>query len=182
MRYISQYQSLELIAVDGTVLHRFKNGSLIIGDPTLDTAGNAIPVTFTGTDSQKYTNLYSAGATDLEKIGLGNIFFEAPPIASPATNTIDDTGVWYQVLTGTVIYNGVTYKAGELFLSVDTFDDSTGTGTFALDVPHQFKLSPVEHNQRSEYYKTTQLAIGDESSWNEQNWESTVDSDLGAVR
>lgn len=182
MRYVSQYQSLELIAVDGTVLHRFKNGVLVVGDAALNTTGNKIPVTFSGTDSQKYTNLYSTASTDIEKVGLGKLFWEAPPIASPATNTVDDSGVWYQVLTGTVTYNGTTYKAGDLFFTEATFNDTTGTGTFALDVPHDYKLSPVEHNQRSEYYKTTQLAIGDESSWNEQNWESTVDSDLGAVR
>ncbi len=179
MRYISQYQRLDLIAIDGTILHRFKNGVLQIGDPTLNTAGNVIPVTFVASkDSLNYTNLYPALGTDIQRAGLGNIFWEAPPLTNAATLTVN---AYYKVLTGSVTYKTVVYKAGDVFQCVTGTTAFTGSGTIALDVPHEYKTS-IETNFRSQNFVDDHLAIGDESSWDEQNWGAIQDTNLGAIR
>lgn len=174
MRYVHKHGRGALIAVDGTVLWQgntkliWEDNFLVVGSTTTNVgAGNAIVPDFTNTvNSKKYQTLYPAGATDLEKVGLGIDFWEAPTLLQADAVV---AGVWYKVLTGTVTNNNITYGKGARFKAVGT--SFTGTGSICRDVPEEW-YKPDEHNMRSEAFKLNNLERGDESSWNEQTWGS----------
>jgi hypothetical protein len=181
MRYISHIHELALITKPANVTpalddpnpvakYRFYAGELIVGDPTTNSgAGNAI-------DATDLYVLYPSGSNDLEKAGLGKIFFEAPYIAaSSATLT---AGKAYIVLKGQVTWNGGTYGEGEFF-RVNTGDPTSVTedvpgSIIALDIsnfdigtePHRY----FEHKIIQAWYKVNNLVHGDEAEWDASRW------------
>lgn len=93
--------------------------------------------------------------------GYQGTFFEAPEI-SGTTNGIAEC--WYEVLSGTVLYNGVTYMVGDSFKVVTgilSIDGMTGTGTYALSVHPLVKKCACF---TAEEFKIQHLEVGDESS------------------
>lgn len=160
MRYISKNPELVLLLTNGKEAFEFKNGVLVVGDPTTATgAGNFIDpaktYTFPESDSTTFTLMEVfptdlAGATTAKiemcgqgsladplgaPIGLRGYFFEAPVLTGTSASVPAKKNIEYVVLTGTVTYNGVTYKVGEHFVTDGTVTATTGTGTFALIFP-----------------------------------------------
>lgn len=179
MRYTSAAPRLDIVSTNGSVLHRFYNNVLVIGDPTLGTAGNVIPANTGLTDPNlDYMIVVPGGATDLDKIGRNVTFWETPVLTNAATLV---AGSWYQVLSATITYMTVVYYPGQFFQCVTGNLSFTGSGTICLDIPHEYKKEK-EHNQRSQSFAIDHLAVGDESSWFDPDYGATLDSSLGAVR
>lgn len=192
MRYIAIDDSLVLLAASGKPKYQFKNGVLQIGTPTGTGAGNEIEPDLTNTDlDSKMMELYPAGATALEKVGLNSTFFQAPPIV--ATGTLA-SGSYYQLLSGTADLTGANY-VGKFALvlpsqvpSVDLTDFPLGyviRATAAITVPAgdatwALSLAPrwlddQEHNLRSEHFIINELTtFKDESSWNDKTRSSRI--------
>jgi hypothetical protein len=159
MRYIAKYGRLILQKTDGTIAYRFNNHTLIVGNPTTGTgSGNAI-------DYSGLIELFPSAGTAAEKAGLNTLFWEAPVV----TNAADlQDGEHYEVLTGSVLYNGVRYVPGEVF------QFATG-GSVAFDPGTQVALIPVaalewydstvRNHAAKEYFKYLQLEWGDEAYW-----------------
>lgn len=182
MRYISQYENLVLIT-DSTnqtpplddpnpkAVYTFSPtglgyGVYIAGDPTTDTGtGNAI-------DPTGVMVLYPGAATDLEKIGLGKIFWESPELDNSATL---DVGKVYEVLRGSIEYNSKTYNEGDRFTVVTGATSFTGDGIIALAIDN-FDLTASENglNHRKWWYYVNNLSsYADEAIWDEGNWRGT---------
>lgn len=168
MRYISPIHRHRIYRNDGSVAYEFERGELIVGDPTLNTAGNVIVATpIVGNNEGSVQVLYPAGSTDLGKAGLGVTFFAAPPLATgAATATV---GVRYEVVTGSVTNGGVTYKQRDIFVATST--TTGGTGTFSVSIPAAFaEINPEQF--RNEHFKINHLLRGDEASFSIQGPES----------
>lgn len=140
------------------------HGELVIGSLTTNSgAGNYIDAGLqSNTDDQLQliypTDLDGNAVTRLEMAGLGTLtgvtltsgavsplsaghrlFFEAPTLTSTSDSVPATAGIWYKVLTGTTIYDGTTYVAGQRFETDGTTTATTGTGTFRLDIPPELK-------------------------------------------
>lgn len=192
MRYIAIDDSLLLLAASGKPKYQFKNGVLQIGTATGTGAGNEIEPDLTNTDlDSKMMETYPAGATALEKVGLNNLFFQAPPIVVNGTLAL---GSYYQLLSGTADLTGANYT-GRFVLtlpsqvpSVDLTDFPLGyiiRVTTAITVPAgdatwALALAPrwqddQEHNLRSESFIANSLTtFKDESSWNDRTRSSRI--------
>lgn len=192
MRYIAIDDSLALLAASGKAKYTFKNGVLQIGTATGTGAGNEIVPDLTGTDlDSKMQTLYPAGASELEKVGLNNLFFQAPPIVAAGTLA---SGSYYTLLSGTADLTGANY-AGKYTLvlpsqvpSLDLTDFPLGfviKATAAITVPAgdatwALALQPrwlddQEHNLRSEHFIVNELTtFKDESSWNGKTYSSRI--------
>ena len=192
MRYIAIDDSLALLAASGKAKYTFKNGVLQIGTATGTGAGNEIVPDLTGTDlDSKMQTLYPAGASELEKVGLNNLFFQAPPIIAAGTLA---SGSYYTLLSGTADLTGANY-AGKYTLvlpsqvpSLDLTDFPLGfviKATAAITVPAgdatwALALQPrwlddQEHNLRSEHFIVNELTtFKDESSWNGKTYSSRI--------
>ncbi len=179
MRYISHYKRLVLISKEQNVsppindtnpvgLYQFYNGELIVGDPTATGAGNEI-------DGSKLMVLFPNGANDLEKAGLGKIFFEAPPL-DPTTVT---TAGKYRVLSGDVVLDGKTYHEGSVITVTGTpsWTGTPATSRIALDIsnfpvigtePYEYFIPEII----SAWYKTVNLIYGDEAEWRGDTWSA----------
>lgn len=169
MRYVSHILDLPLVTYGGEQKYKFNGGVLVVGDPTLNSDA-ADKIDATQTSPVKETELqvlYDAGSTDLEKVGLNKLFWEAPPI-TPGTSTVT-AGKYYEVIKGKVRYNGVDYKVGQKFWGVtgvaDSSDPYETSGRFAYAVPpeyakdgccngrtERFKLAHLEHGQEAKSY------------------------------
>lgn len=192
MRYIAIDDSLLLLAASGKPKYQFKNGVLQIGTATGTGAGNEIEPDLTNTDlDSKMMETYPAGASALEKVGLNNLFFQAPPIVAAGTLAL---GSYYQLLSGTADLTGANYT-GRFVLtlpsqvpSVDLTDFPLGyiiRVTTAITVPAgdatwALALAPrwqddQEHNLRSEAFIANSLTtFKDESSWNDRTRSSRI--------
>lgn len=162
MRYISQFADLVLYRKNGSAAHQFENGVLTIGDATLNTAGNVIDAA-QAAEATDIQQPYSTGS-NLQKAGLDQTFFEAPPITpGAATVTLDKR---YKVLSGAVTYNGVSYSPGENFTGVTgvTASSTSNGGIFALDIPYEFDKN-LTGQFYNEHHKIKSTLHGDESSW-----------------
>jgi hypothetical protein len=188
MRYIAIDDSLVLLAASGKPKYQFKNGVLQVGTATGTGAGNEIVPDLAGTDlDSKMQTLYPTGATDLAKVGLDEIFFQAPPIVAAGTLA---SGSYYTLLSGTADLTGANY-AGKYTLvfpsqvpSADLTDFPLGyviKATAAITVPAgdatwALSLTPrwlddQEHNLRSEAFIMNELTtFKDESSWNSKTY------------
>lgn len=160
MRYISKNPELVLILTNGKEAFEFKNGVLVVGDPTTNVgAGNFIDpaqtYTFPETGTATFTLMQVfptdlAGATTnaIEMCGQGSLadplgnplglrgyFFEAPVLTGTSASVPAKKNIEYVVLTGTVIYNSTIYTVGDHFITDGVTTATTGTGTFALVYP-----------------------------------------------
>jgi len=190
MRYIAIDDSLTLLAASGKIKYQFKNGVLQVGTATGTGAGNEIVPDLAGTDlDSKMQTLYPAGATDLAKVGLDEIFFQAPPIVAAGTLA---SGSYYTLLSGTADLTGANY-AGKYTLvlpsqvpSLDLADFPlgfvikataaitvpAGDATWALSLTPRY-LDDQEHNLRSEAFIMNELTtFKDESSWNAKTYSA----------
>jgi hypothetical protein len=159
MRYISKYGRLILQKTDGTIAYRFNNHTLIVGDPTTGTgSGNAI-------DYSGLVQLFPSAGTAAEKAGLNTLFWEAPVV----TNAADlEDGEHYEVLTGSVLYNGVRYVPGEVFKFATGGSVAFDSGTQVALVPVaalEWYDSTVRNHAAKEYFQYLQLEWGDEAYW-----------------
>jgi hypothetical protein len=85
-------------------------------------------------------------------------FYPAPILTAGTDVVVATEGVFYEVLTGSVIYNSVVYTVGEVFEAVSGHTSTAGTtGTFALTFPPDG--CQVD---RTCLFKQEQLAEGDE--------------------
>ena len=165
---------------DGTTGYLFENGVLDLGGASIVTTNLQV----LGTDTEIFWAATPGSPTAIERTGLGNTFFLANSTATgAASNTV---GEWYDVLTGPVINGGVTYVAGQRYKATAT--TTSGAGTFAVSLASEYWRQP-ELDERAESFRKAHLGIGDEATWDNQNWESdepsTGDTDgtlLGWVR
>jgi uncharacterized cupin superfamily protein len=159
MRYISKYGRLILQKTDGTIAYRFNNHTLIVGDPTMGTGSeNAI-------DYSGLIELFPSASTAAEKAGLNTLFWEAP-VVTHAANLQD--GEHYEVLTGSVLYNGVRYVPGEVFRFTTGGSVAFESGTQVALIPVaalEWYDSTVRNHAAKEYFKYLQLEWGDEAYW-----------------
>ncbi len=159
MRYISKYGRLILQKTDGTIAYRFNNHTLIVGDPTTGTgSGNAI-------DYSGLIELFPSASTAAEKAGLNTLFWEAPVV----TNAADlQDGEHYEVLSGSVLYNGTRYVPGEVFRFATGGSVAFEAGTQVARIPVEaleWYDSTVRNHAAKEYFKYLQLEWGDEAYW-----------------
>jgi hypothetical protein len=112
----------------------------------------------------------ATSCTDLQDgWSLSRTFFEAPAITPGATTVV--VGAYYEVIKGTVVYNGVTYKKGKIFLGVtgQTTTSTTDGGLFALSV---YPLLNNKDTFLDEEFKIKLLQTGNESTG---YWEPDID-------
>lgn len=190
MRYIAIEDSLTLLAASGKIKYQFKNGVLQVGTATGTGAGNEIVPDLSGTDlDSKMQTLYASAGTDLGKVGLDEIFFQAPPIVAAGTLA---SGSYYTLLSGTADLTGANYSGKYTLVlpsqvpSLDLTDFPLGyviKATAAITVPAgdatwSLALSPRwlednEHNLRSEAFIMNELTtFKDESSWNSKTYSA----------
>lgn len=190
MRYIAIDDSLVLLAASGKPKYQFKNGVLQVGTATGTGAGNEIVPDLASTDlDAKMQTLYPSGANDLAKVGLGQLFFQAPPIVAAGTLA---SGSYYTLLSGTADLTGANYTGKYTLVlpsqvpSLDLVDFPLGfviKATAAITVPAgdatwALALEPrwlddQEHNMRSEYFVVNELTtFKDESSWNSKTYSA----------
>lgn len=191
MRYRSFKSGLALLSEYGDAKYTFQNYVLIVGDPTLDTAGNVIITDVGGTDPKSAMQTpYPLAGTDLEKVGLGKFFIKAPPITS--TGTLDNgtvTGPYYELITGSADLANAAYVGKyEVVLPANLSGLTAGPGvvikvtaditvpadgsTWAL-APSPEYLEDEDHDMRPESFIMNNLTtFKDESSWNPTTWGS----------
>lgn len=198
MRYITPSHSLRLVQKNGEVgkyastPYQFENGVLIIGDATLDTAGNCIVPNLAATDGTAMQTLVAGGATDLAKIGMGTLgtdasyagqiqgqFYQAPTKSVAGSTQGLTIGLWYKMLTGSVTHNSVVYTAPQRFKATSTAN-FTGTGTLHQDLDSNL-WTQDELNERAEAYKLAYTLNGDEAVWNDPTFAPTIKA-MGWVR
>jgi hypothetical protein len=102
---------------------------------------------------------------NIENGWMGRLFFQAPLLTATVAAPI--AGSWYQVLSGSVTYNGVVYTAGSprrsyfkitaataITIAVDT------QATFSLALPPEMRNTPCEN--LDEQFRIKHLLYGDE--------------------
>lgn len=161
-RWITHQSNLTLFNQDGSMAYRFGDqGVLIVGDPTTRTgSANDIDSALKPTDPDKQlmrvydTDLLGAQTVCDEMCGEGSLvsldttgadlpslitgyerdYFYAPILST--TGAVESVaGIKYEVLTGSVTYESVTYNAGDVFYTVDGGTMSDCSGTYALAIP-----------------------------------------------
>lgn len=192
MRYIAIDDSLVLLAASGKGKYQFKNGVLQIGTATGTGAGNEIVPDLAGTDlDSKMQNLYPTAGTDLGKVGLGQTFFQAPPIVAAGTLA---SGSYYTLLSGTADLTGANYVGkytlvlpsqvpsldladfplGFVIKATAAITVPAGDATWALSLEPRW-LDDQEHNLRSESFIMNELTtFKDESSWNGKTYSARI--------
>lgn len=182
MRYISKYPRMTLLRNSGFPAYEFEQGYIIVGKPTLNdvAGGNAIaaaPIINNFEGSMQL--LFPDGATDLERVGLGRIFWEAPPIASGSGTIAANTR--YEVISGETIYDGTTYRQGEVFVGRTGVTATSGVGEYALAVPgaHEVIGATQYYN---EAFKQNHLLEGDEATFSIQGPQSVHPRPIEYVR
>lgn len=190
MRYISQHSNLALYNTDGTIEARFgPDGVLKKGTLTCDVGNHAIDTT----DLMRVydDDLDGNTVTVLEMCGLGSLnktsqtggsltnvqdgwrlFYEAPPIS--AGTAVDANVERYKVLTGSVTYNGTTYTVNQTFDVVAGVTATTGSGTFAIELPSS--LANELPDTSSALFDEAHLLEGDET-YTEWGWNNMYGAD-----
>lgn len=161
MRYITQYDQFCLFTDAGNVAYQFEGGVLDLGsgviiDATLKSGtDNSLQMVFPADLSG--VALTASGFSRLEGAGQGNLittasglvgnFYEAPTLTATTNAVAAIWGTKYKVLSGTVAYAGTTYNTNEVFFANGTTTATTGTGTFALEVPEILKQTVDQHTK-----------------------------------
>ena len=99
-------------------------------------------------------------------------FFEAPAI-TPGNSTAV-VGAYYEVIKGSVVCDGVTYKKGKIFLATSANTSTTDSGLFALS---PYPLMNVGDSFLDEEFKIKLLQTGNESTG---YWEPDIDGAFAA--
>lgn len=174
MRYVSAAKGLALITKDGTVKYTFHNGVLIMGgDPVGEGTGEVILPDLSGSESSALQKIFPDASTDLEKVGLGVLFWKSPELTEADAIVV---GNYYRVIRGEIVHDGVTYKAGGPSARFKaTATSFTGDGVIGFDVPAIY-YKEEDLNNRKENYKIHHTLYGDESSWDDSVWEGTEQS------
>jgi len=206
MRYVASAQELVLLQKNGARRHRFFNGELVVGDPTLNTlAADKIDFSVRTDDGETLMRIYDTDAAgkaeadsgvDLGQLcGLGalatgvrGLFFEAPPIEIGATAVPATKGLWYKVIKGEVSYAGKTYRINEIFCADGTTVVAAGeTGSLFGLIYYKPRLD--EKGDRNAHFKLKHLMVGDEtpdyhfydvSGFEPRNGMTTTDIGIGA--
>ena len=174
MRYISPNHRLTLIQKNGEVgsvgtkQYRFENGVLIIGQAKFNTTGNVIVPQLSNTDGTALQIVNSAGSSDLEKVGLGTNFFEAPDLTVADSTQALTSGLYYFVTQGTIVFGGTTYTAPARF-KAGSSANFTGTGTVYADLTAAY-YKQDEENFRAQSFPIVHTGTTDEGSWNDSTW------------
>lgn len=188
MRYIGIDDNLVLLAASGKPKYQFSNGVLQVGTATGTGAGNEIVPDLAGTDlDSKMTTLYATAGTDLGKVGLDKIFFEAPPIVAAGTLA---SGSYYELIGGTVDLTDAAYvgkytlispatvpTAGLKFISGGQVIKATaaitvpaGSATWAKTLP-MANYDPKHLDERAEAFQINNLsAFKDETVYSQANY------------
>ena len=184
MRYIAKSANTVVMNRKNEVAHRFFNGELIIGNPTLNTlAADKMDFTERGKLTlMSYFKTDLAGKTETDSgfiaaeiMGLGiidtdpqldisrGIFYEAPPITPGSATVAAVAGIWYRVLKGSVTYAGVKYRPNETFISDGTTTETATTdgGTFAITFP---EFTQNDKADRDAQFREKRMFTGREST------------------
>lgn len=189
MRYISQFANLALFKDNGELAHVFgPDGVLVVGSlTTASGAGNYIDAAANAGDTGDElqlpysTDLDGNAVTRLEMAGLGSLdtstqtggsvttlaegyrtFYEAPVLTGTTSSVSSVANVYYKVLSGSVTYDGTTYTKNQVFYTDGVTTATTGSGTFALDIPPALKNECDTF--RDEQFKIKHLKDGTEST------------------
>jgi len=196
MRYKSHISNLVLFNSSGTIEVRFGQDGVLnvgtlttnVGDANIIDYSNLLKVYDTDLDGNTVTTSEMCGLGSLDKSTktggtLTNVqdgyrlFFECPPISTGA-GTVDTDVEKYIVLTGSVTYNGVTYNKGDTFIPAAGVTETSGTGTFAIEMPDALTGKVVDTN--AELFDEAHLIHGDEAntewSFNDQYGAQPYDS------
>lgn len=190
MRYISPKSSLVLRAESGKTKYQFKDGVLVVGTETGTGGGNEIDPALANTNADiRMMVVNPAGATDLEKVGLGTQFFQAPPIIAAGTLA---SGSYYELIDGTANLTAGAYvgnydlvlpdqmiQADLADLPLKTVIRATsnitvpaGTAKWALAGPVHL-INDETHDLKSEAFITNNLtSFKDESSFDRRTYGS----------
>ena len=190
MHYISPKHKLALLQKNGNVgkystkYYQFYNGRLIIGSATASTAGNVIVPNLSATDGTALQILYPDGASDLAKVGQGTLgtdaalagqivgeFYASPYKTVAASTQALVIGLWYFVVTGTIVHNGTTYKQGTRFKATAS-SNFTGTGTVYQDLDANL-WTMDDLDERTESYRIANLMVGDEATYDNSTMSVT---------
>lgn len=79
-----------------------------------------------------------------------------------ASGWTSKAGVWYEVLEGHAIYNGVTYLKGEIFKDDGTHYPTTTDSTSVIAFAIPPALRSTSEDYRAEHFKIAKLKDGDE--------------------
>lgn len=110
--------------------------------------------------------------------GWRGIFFEAPVITPGATTIPAVANIRYEVLSGSVVYDGVTYTVGDIILSDGSTTTTSGTGTFALAIPTALK-NTVDQMEAEAFAQAHLLKPTDAIGyWNKINGGYTASSSM----
>lgn len=183
MRYITHKSNLVLRSASGKTLYQFKNNVLIIGTETGTGAGNEIAPNLSSTDPDvKMMVVDPAGVSDLNKVGLGTQFWQAPPIIAAGTLA---SGNYYQLIGGTANLTAGDYVGkhdlilpdvaiqpdladlplGWVIKATAAITVPAGTARWALTVPIHL-LNDETHDLQSESFIINNLSsFKDESSF-----------------
>ena len=195
MRYIAIDDSLVLLAASGKPKYEFKNGVLQVGTATGTGAGNEIVPDLAGTDlDSKMATLYAAGATDLAKVGLDELFFQAPPIIAAGTLA---SGEYYELISGTADLSNAAYvgkytlvspaslptaslkfvSGGIVIKATASITVPAGSAVWAKSLPMRH-YDPKHLDGRAEHFQLNNLSgFKDESVYSPANYgPKTVDA------
>lgn len=188
MRYIHKNAEAVLYSVAGHKVYKFFNHALTVGSNTTDNGGaDVIDAALTPVAGADYrlirpyaADLDGNAVTCIEMVGLGSLtgdtesggtctllegmrdFYEAP-ILSGAQSIPNTVGLRYKVWAGSVVYNGTTYTAGQVFVSTGTTSvtDANGDGRWSLWLPAEQDDSNC-YEFLDEHFKIKHTQYGDE--------------------
>jgi len=179
MRYITFDLGLSLVQKNGEVgaygtkQYKFFNGELVVGNTTANSAGNAIVPNLSATDGTALQILYPTASTDLGKVGLDALFFEAPDKTVAASTQSLDDGTYYKVIAGSIVFNGGTYITGNRFKNATGGSvNFTSTGTVRKDLGAEY-WKQDDLDERALWYPIANLGVGDEATWDPATWGAT---------
>lgn len=165
MRYISEHD-LDLFKNNGQIAYHFFNGVLDLGLGTINAdlatpAEESLQLVYEKDLADATTSrIEMAGQGDLTDLPDGKrLFYESDILAFTTGEYTPTSGLWYEVVNGTVEYNGKRYHAGDKIKAIDTNNIAdVASGQIAPTFPDT-QGKPID--MRGEYW-TKHLEHGDE--------------------
>lgn len=210
MRYIHKNAEAALYSVAGHKVYKFFNGVCVVGSNTTDNGGadviDAAVTPVAGADYKLFrpyaADLDGNAVTCIEMCGLGTLtgvtktngtctllegmrdFYEAP-IISGAASVPATAGIRYKVWAGSVVYNGTTYSAGQVFITdgnTTSVTDANSDGRWSLWLPAEQDDDNC-YEFLDEHFKIKHTQYGDEPydyfEFNEQTGYIPRDASCG---
>lgn len=188
MQYKSQRSNAIIFTNQGKIKAKFYHGKYIIGSLTTATgAGNYIDGAVQSDTSLNVQRIYTTDldgntASCIEMCGQGTLngitaagntlttleegfrgwFFPCPRLTGTTNSVPAKAGIVYEVVDGTVTYDGTTYSAGEQFTTDGSTTATTGSGHFELVIPDD--LENRYNGFLTEAFRITHLGQPDEMS------------------